>query len=77
LWEASSKDPDGNVVRGDVITSGVSGSYLRSDGRRLAVAGVDNVVVVETPDAVLVLGLDRAQDVRHFAAPPPQEDQGV
>ena len=76
LWEASAKDADGNVEIGDVVTSRVTGSYIRSGGRRIAVAGVDDVVIVETPDAVLVLGLDRAQDVRALAAAPPRETQG-
>lgn len=76
LWEASAKDADGNVVIGDVVTSRVTGSYIRSGGRRVAVAGVDDVVIVETPDALLVLGLDQAQDVRRLAPPPSQEAQG-
>jgi len=73
LWEASAKDDDGNVVHGDVVTSAVTGSFLLSGGRRLAVAGVEDVVVVETPDAVLVLGLEQAQDVRRLAASPSRE----
>ena len=76
LWEASSKDADGNVVIGDVVTSRVTGSYIRSEGRRIAVTGVDDLVIVETPEAVLVLGVDQAQDVRALAAAPPRETRG-
>lgn len=76
LWEASTKDADGNAVNGDVVFSDVTGSLLRSTSRRVAVAGVENVVVVETPDAVLVLGLDRAQDVRRFAESASQDATG-
>lgn len=64
LLEASALDPSGNHTHGDVVLSGVTGSYVRATTRRVVVAGMSDVVVVETPDAVLVIPLDRAQDVR-------------
>jgi mannose-1-phosphate guanylyltransferase len=58
-------DGDGNVVEGDVITASAHGCTLISrSGRLIAVAGVDGIVVVDTPDAVLVVPSDRAQLVR-------------
>ena len=64
LHEVGAADDAGNVIEGDVISLGVSGSYLRSTGRTLAVIGVSGVVVVETPEAVLVVAIDRTQDVK-------------
>jgi len=64
LWEVGDKDAAGNVARGDVYLDGVTGSLLRAESRMLAVIGVDNLVVVETKDAVLVADRARAQDVK-------------
>ena len=68
LWEVSEKDAKGNVLRGDVFTDGVSGSYIRAERRFVAVLGLEDVVVVETPDAVLVARHDMSQDVRKVVA---------
>lgn len=64
LWEISHRDEDGNAIQGDVLTEGTTGSYIRADDRLVAVVGLDNVIVVETSDAVLVCHKDRAQDVK-------------
>ncbi len=64
LWEITHQDHHGNVVQGDVLTEGTTNSYLRSEDRLLAVVGLDNVVVVETADAVLVCHKDHAQDIK-------------
>ena len=64
LWEVDERDEQGNVCKGDVIAHDTRGSYLRSDSRLLAAVGVDDLVVVETPDAVLVARKDRVQDVK-------------
>jgi mannose-1-phosphate guanylyltransferase/mannose-6-phosphate isomerase len=64
LWEIGTRDPDGNVVEGDVITADTTNSYLRSEDRLLATVGVDNLVVVATRDVVMVADKDRAQEVK-------------
>jgi len=64
LLAASDKDEAGNHAAGDVTLSDVTGSYVKATSRRVVVAGLHDVVVVETPEAVLVLPLDRAQEVR-------------
>lgn len=64
LWEVCEKDEDGNVRRGDVLTEHTRNSFLRAESRALAVVGLDDVIVVETPDAVLVTHKERAQDVK-------------
>lgn len=69
-WSALSEiaeaeaDGDGNVVLGDVLTKDVKNSYLRSESRLIAGVGLDNLVVVETADAVLVADKARVQEVK-------------
>ena len=71
LWAVSDQDEQGNVVSGDTVTLDVNGSLVLATSRRVAVAGMEDVVVVETPDAVLVLPRSRSQEVRRLV-----EDDG-
>jgi mannose-1-phosphate guanylyltransferase / mannose-6-phosphate isomerase len=64
LWDVGRKDADDNVVRGDVYLDGVKGSYVRAESRMVAALGVENLLIVETPDAVLVAHQSKAQDVK-------------
>lgn len=64
LWELAGGDASGNVVVGDVVARDVTGSYLRADSRLLAATGIEDLVVVETADAVLVTSRSRSQDVK-------------
>jgi mannose-1-phosphate guanylyltransferase/mannose-6-phosphate isomerase len=64
LWETGSKDADGNVLRGDVLTKDTRSCYLHAGTRMLAAVGVTDHVIVETGDAVLVAHKDRVQDVK-------------
>jgi mannose-1-phosphate guanylyltransferase/mannose-6-phosphate isomerase len=64
LWDVGDKDAAGNVSRGDVYLDGVSGSLVRAESRMVAAIGVEDLVIVETPDAVLVADRGRAQDVK-------------
>jgi len=66
LWECNARDERGNVLRGDIELENVTNSYLHSESRLVAAVGVDNLVVVETPDAVLVAGRDVVQDVKQI-----------
>lgn len=66
LWEASTRDKNGTTLVGDVVTTGVTNSYVRSEHRLVAVAGLDNIVVVETPDSVLVTTIDGSQAVKQI-----------
>lgn len=66
LWEVSDRDEDDNVLQGDVIAEDCRGSYLRSESRLLAAAGIDDLVVVETADAILVASRHRVQDVKRI-----------
>lgn len=68
LWEAINKDAANNVIAGDVLAFGTTNSFLWSDSRLLAVVGVDNLVVVQTRDATLVLHKDKAQRAKDVVA---------
>ena len=68
LWEAGRQDGAGNVLIGDVVALGVRGSYVRSDSRTVAIAGVEDLVVVDTRDVVLIVAREQAQLVRDLAA---------
>ncbi|MEJ6402672.1 mannose-1-phosphate guanylyltransferase [Yoonia sp. 2307UL14-13] len=59
-------DPDeaGNVCQGDVLSIGTTNSLVRSDNRLVAVVGMSDVIVVDTPDAVLVTARGKCQDVK-------------
>ncbi|MCC7701290.1 mannose-1-phosphate guanylyltransferase/mannose-6-phosphate isomerase [Janthinobacterium sp. GW460P] len=64
LWQALPGDEHGNVVRGDAYLDGVHNCLVRAGSRMLAVLGVDDLVIVETDDAVLVAHRDQVQRVR-------------
>ncbi|PTB98792.1 mannose-1-phosphate guanylyltransferase/mannose-6-phosphate isomerase [Marinobacter sp. Z-F4-2] len=64
LWEVEEKDESGNVTIGDIVTHGTSNSYIRGESRLVAAVGLENVVIVETKDAVLVAHKDSVQDVK-------------
>lgn len=65
LPEVRARDEHGNVVHGEKsLCIDSSGSVIWGNGRPVAVVGMKDVVVVDTPDAVLVLPKDRSQDVR-------------
>ncbi|BAO43533.1 mannose-1-phosphate guanylyltransferase/mannose-6-phosphate isomerase [Thiolapillus brandeum] len=63
LWELGEKDGFGNVTRGDVLALDSENCYLHSDGRLLAVIGVHDLVVVDTPDVVMIAQRDFSQRV--------------
>lgn len=65
LWLAGERDTDGNLREGDTLTVNAHGCLLRSHERHLiAAVGVDDLIVVSTPDATLVAHRDAAQDVK-------------
>ena len=66
LWEtADNKDQNGNVVVGDAILEGVNNSYINAEERLISVIGLDDVVVVETKDAVMVAHKDKVQNIKN------------
>jgi mannose-1-phosphate guanylyltransferase/mannose-6-phosphate isomerase len=64
LWEVQPHDADGNVTFGDVLCEQSGNNYLHAQSRLLAAVGVQDLVVVETADAVLVAKRDQVQKVK-------------
>ena len=67
LWDVAERDADGNAHHGDVIAVDTRNSYAYAQ-RLVALVGVDDIVVVETDDAVLVARKDRVQEVKQVVA---------
>ncbi len=67
FYEFFPKDSEGNLLEGDIILKGTEDSLVRSSSRLVCVAGLRNVAVVETKDAVFVSDLDRSNEAGEFA----------
>jgi mannose-1-phosphate guanylyltransferase/mannose-6-phosphate isomerase len=63
LWEIGQRDAKGNVVKGQAILRDSHDCYIHSERAVVTALGVKNLVVVETPDAILVADKDRTQEV--------------
>jgi len=68
LWELSARDEDGNAVRGDALLEATRNCYVFSDKSLVATIGVSDLVIVDTPDALLVADRAKAQDVGRLVA---------
>lgn len=68
LWEVMDKDDKGNAVRGDVMLHDTHNSMVVADERLVVCLSIDDLVVVETADAVMVVRKDKTQDVKHIVA---------
>lgn len=64
LWEVSEKDENQNVTSGDVINVNSTNSYIHAESKLVSTVGIDNLVVIETKDAVLVANKDKVQHVK-------------
>ncbi len=64
LWEIGAADSDGNVSEGDVLLHDARNNYVRSESRLVTALGVEDLVVVETADAVMVGARGRVQDIK-------------
>ena len=64
LWDLAATSPEANVIVGEVLAEDTRRSYLRSEGPLVATVGVEDLIVIATPDAVLVAHKGRDQDVK-------------
>lgn len=64
MYDIGAADQNGNVTDGDVLALGTSNSLIRSQDRLVTVIGMDNLVVVDTPDALLVAPKSQSQQVK-------------
>lgn len=68
VWKVLPKDAQGNAHLGDVLTTDSRNTLVHASSRLVSLVGVENLIVVETPDAVLVADKSRSQDVKHIVA---------
>jgi mannose-1-phosphate guanylyltransferase/mannose-6-phosphate isomerase len=66
--ELSRPDEKGNRIEGDALLHDVHDCYMVSHDRLIGAVGVENLIVIDTPDALLIANRDRAQDVKHVYA---------
>lgn len=66
VWCVLPKDAQGNAHVGDVLATNSSNTLVHATSRLVALVGIQNLVVVETPDAVLVADRSRSQEVKHI-----------
>lgn len=64
LYSVNAKDENNNVITGNVITNNVKNSFIYSSKELIAVSGLENIILVETEDAIMACRKDRAQDVK-------------
>ncbi len=64
LWEVGNQNSEGNVLEGDVLLHDVNNSLIKADHRLVAAVGLNDLIVIETADAVLVANKSNAQDVK-------------
>jgi mannose-1-phosphate guanylyltransferase / mannose-6-phosphate isomerase len=66
LWDVTDKDASGNAVSGDVLTLDTKNSYIYSEDKLVTIIGVEDLVVVETKDAVMIAPKARVQEVKQI-----------
>lgn len=66
LWDVNKKDSTNNAITGDVISVASKNCYIHAESKLVATVGLQDVVVVETDDAVMVAAKDRVQDIKQI-----------
>jgi mannose-1-phosphate guanylyltransferase len=64
LWQSNQKDENQNVIFGDVLAEQSQRNYIYSSSRLVTVLGVEDLIVVETKDAVLIAHQDKSQEIK-------------
>ncbi|PCJ37027.1 MAG: mannose-1-phosphate guanylyltransferase/mannose-6-phosphate isomerase [Moraxellaceae bacterium] len=75
LWEIGDKDKDGNVTRGDVIARDSKNCLVYGEERLISLIGLDDLIVVDTKDAILVAAKSHVQDVKKIVEQLKAEDR--
>ncbi|MBI3480640.1 MAG: mannose-1-phosphate guanylyltransferase/mannose-6-phosphate isomerase [Nitrosomonadales bacterium] len=68
MGDLTEPDVKGNRIEGEAILHDVANCYIQSNDRLVGAVGVDNLIIIDTPDALLVADRNRAQDVKHLYA---------
>jgi mannose-1-phosphate guanylyltransferase/mannose-6-phosphate isomerase len=64
LYDIGVKDSNGNVIKGDVIIQDTTDTYINTDHQMVAAIGVDNLIIINTPDVTFIATQDKAQEVK-------------
>ncbi len=76
VWQVAQKDDAGNASSGDAMVSDSRNTLVHATSRLVSVVGLEDVIVVETPDAVLVASREKSQDVKHIVNRLGREQRG-
>ena len=68
LWDVEKKDRNGNVIKGNVICEKSRNCYLRSEKRLLVGLGIENIIAVETSDAILIANADNSEEIKRLVS---------
>ena len=68
VWQVQQKDADGNAHFGDVVATGSQNTLVHATSRLVGLVGVENLIVIETPDAVMVADHARSQEVKDIVS---------
>jgi len=68
VYANAQKDLDGNAIRGNVLALGMRNSLVRGNRRLIAAVGVENLIIVDTDDALLICDMSKVQDVKALVA---------
>ena len=66
IWENENKDENGNVIIGKVFKNNLRNSYIKSESRLIVASDLNNLVVVETNDAILISKKDKSQNIKEI-----------
>ena len=79
IWDVSKKDENGNVLIGNVITKDLNNCYVRSESRLVVGLGIENLLIVETNDAILIAEKKHDQNVKQIVSQLIKEnrDEGI
>ena len=66
VWQVGKQDNSGNLFRGDILCNNTKNSLIYATSRLVAATGLENLIIVETPDAVLVADRSNSQDVKNI-----------
>ncbi len=68
IWDVHEKDGDGNVTKGDVVVQDSHNCLVHGNGKLVSVIGLEDIVVVETKDAMMIAHKDRVQEVKQLVS---------
>jgi mannose-1-phosphate guanylyltransferase/mannose-6-phosphate isomerase len=66
VWQVGKQDQDGNVTSGDTLLANSKNSLVHASSRLVSAVGVENLIIIETADAVMVADRKNSQDVKHI-----------